>query len=155
MTDQPRGTEPAGGERPQSARPGGSGASLYSQRGAPGSPGATRRDAAPPPERKRRTSRLGLISGFLSFLLAAAFLLGVGVVLADRAARAPGPLPADKVVYIEQGSDSDEIVDELQMQGVIEIAAAVQGRVAGRRRPFADEGRRISLQTGRHGSGRD
>ena len=120
MTDQPQGTEPAGGERPQPARPGGSGASLYGQRGASGSPETPRREAAPPPEKKRKTSRLGLMSGFLSFLLAAAFLLGLGVVLADRAARAPGPLPADKVVYIEQGSDSDEIVDELQTQGVIE-----------------------------------
>ena len=133
MTDQPRGTEQAGGERPQPARPGVSGASLYGQRGASGSQEAPRREAAPPPERKRKASRLGLMSGFLSFLLAAAFLLGVGVVLADRAARAPGPLPADKVVYVEQGSDSDEIVDELQTQGVIEspllfrVALLVEG----------------------------
>ncbi|MGO8739359.1 endolytic transglycosylase MltG [Rhodoblastus sp.] len=129
MTDQPRGTEPAGAGRPPSARPGGSGASLH---GAPAAPEGGRR-GPPPPEKKRKASRLGMMSGFLSFVLAAAFLVGVGVVLADRAARAPGPLPADKVVYIQQGSDSDEIVDELQTQGVIDspllfrVALLVEG----------------------------
>ena len=34
--------------------------------------------------------------------------------------RAPGPLAADKVVYIQQGSDSDQIIEELQTQGVID-----------------------------------
>ncbi len=116
MTDQPRGAGPAGGERPQSAHPGESGASLYGRRSGSDWSGG----AAPPPEKKRGPSRLGMMSGFLSFLLAVALLAGVAVVLADRAARAPGPLSTDKVVYIQQGSDSDEIIDELQTQGVIE-----------------------------------
>ncbi len=59
------------------------------------------------------------------------------------------------MVYIEQGSDSDEIVDELQTQGVIEspllfrVALLVEGARS------RTEGGRISVQTGRLGSGRD
>ncbi|HUO54373.1 MAG TPA: endolytic transglycosylase MltG [Rhodoblastus sp.] len=130
MTDQPQGTEPGAPdsrprpeERAKVARPGGSGASLFSRRGALSPNEALQPEAAPPPpdkNKKRKPSRLGAVSGFLSFLLAAAVLLGVGVVVADRATRAPGPLEADKVVYIQQGSDSDQIIEELQTQGVID-----------------------------------
>jgi UPF0755 protein len=99
-----------------------SGASLFGRRGARSPSEALHPESAPPPppEKKRRSSRLGALSGFLTFLLALALLAGVGAVFADRAVRAPGPLAADKVVYIQQGSDSDQIIDQLQTQGVID-----------------------------------
>ncbi len=128
MTDQEQGSDPAAEARSKSARPGdgarpgGSGASLFGRRGALSPSEALQPEAAPPPppEKKRKPSRLGAFSGFLSFLLAAAILVGVAAVFADRAVRAPGPLAADKVVYIQQGSDTDQITDILQSQGVIE-----------------------------------
>lgn len=92
-----------------------------------------KKPAAPGPEKKRRASRFALVSGFLTFLLAAAALVGIGAVFADRALRAPGPLSADKVVYIPQGTDSDQIVEQLTGQGVIDqpllfsLGLAVEG----------------------------
>jgi UPF0755 protein len=115
---EPTPVDPARG----SARAERSGASLFGRRGARSPSEALHPESAPPPppEKKRGASRLGALSGFLTFLLALALLAGVGAVFADRAVRAPGPLAADKVVYIQQGSDSDQIIDQLQTQGVID-----------------------------------
>lgn len=111
-----------GPDTPKSASAERSGASLFGRRGALSPAEALHPEDAPPPppEKKRKPSRLGAASGFLTFLLAAALLAGVGAVFADRAVRAPGPLTADKVVYIQQGSDSDQIIEQLQTQGVID-----------------------------------
>lgn len=76
--------------------------------------------APPPPPKKRRNGALAAVSGVMTFLLVAAVLAGLGVVMASRGARAPGPLAADKVVVIPQGADSDEISQLLVDQGVIE-----------------------------------
>jgi UPF0755 protein len=127
MTDEPqdRGAGDAGqavAETPKTPRSERSGASLFGRRGARSPSEALHPDSAPPPppEKKRKPSRLGAVSGFLSFLLAVAILVGVGAVFADRAIRAPGPLGADKVVFIQPGSDSDQIIDQLQTQGVVD-----------------------------------
>jgi UPF0755 protein len=143
MSEKPRDTEPGGQEigshdggahdtgvqdhgvqhTPESVPAERSGASLFGRRGALSPAEALHPEDAPPPpppEKKRKPSRLGAASGFLTFLLAAALLAGVGAVFADRAVRAPGPLTADKVVYIQQGSDSDQIIEQLQTQGVID-----------------------------------
>jgi UPF0755 protein len=117
------GPESGARDKPKTAPAERSGASLFGRRGALSPAEALHPEdapAPPPPEKKRKPSRLGAASGFLTFLLAAALLAGVGAVFADRAVRAPGPLTADKVVYIQQGSDSDQIIEQLQTQGVID-----------------------------------
>jgi UPF0755 protein len=116
-------SDSSAGDKPKAAPAERSGASLFGRRGALSPAEALHPEDAPqppPPEKKRKPSRLGAASGFLTFLLAAALLAGVGAVFADRAVRAPGPLTADKVVYIQQGSDSDQIIEQLQTQGVID-----------------------------------
>jgi len=76
-----------------------------------------------PPMAKKRKKRPGLlaaISGVLTFLLVASVVAGLGVVMASRSARLPGPLTADKTVVIPAGSDSDDISQILVDQGVID-----------------------------------
>lgn len=83
-------------------------------------------EAAPPPppppkkKRKRREGGLSAISGFLSFLLIAFVMAGFGMIAMQRSLREPGPLPADKVVYIAPGTDVPEIVAILEKEGVID-----------------------------------
>ena len=76
-----------------------------------------------PPSRKRR--RLSALSGFFSFLLIAAVGAMMAVILGEHRMREPGPLPADKVVFIQKGG-TDEIVERLAEQGVIESPFAVR-----------------------------
>jgi UPF0755 protein len=124
MTDDSHDADQAVQEAPKPgvARAGRSGASLFGRRAVLSPSEALQPEDAPPPppEKKRKPSRLGALSGFLTFLLAAAFLAGLGAIVADRALRSPGPLAADNVVYIQQGSDSDQILETLQSQGVID-----------------------------------
>ncbi|MBB4196323.1 hypothetical protein CCR94_05710 [Rhodoblastus sphagnicola] len=92
-------------------------------RGSSATPGsnAARPDSAPPPPRKKkRSGMLAAISGVMTFLLVAAVIAGLGVVMASRGARSPGPLTADRVVVIPQGADADEISQILVDQGVID-----------------------------------
>jgi UPF0755 protein len=84
-------------------------------------------DNAPPPPKKKRPSALAAASGLLTFLLVATVLAGLGMVFAGRSAREPGPLTADKVVVIPQGSDSDEISQILVDQGVIDSRVGFTG----------------------------
>ena len=77
----------------------------------------------PPPSRKRR--RLSALSGFLSFVLIAAIAAMLGVVWGEHRLREPGPLAADKVVFIQKGSTGD-IVDKLAEQGVIDSPLTFQ-----------------------------
>ena len=89
-------------------------------------------EAAPPPppdNRKRPSQRrptLSAISGFLSFLMLAAvggvILLGV----AERKLADPGPLGADKVVFIAPRTEVVEIVDQLAAAGVIDQPTLVK-----------------------------
>ena len=88
------------------------------------SPGDALQPEAPPPPppsspRKRRPI-IATASGVLSFLgiaaVAAIALFSLGL----QRIHAPGPLQADKVVYIESGTDSTSIVDQLEREGVID-----------------------------------
>ncbi len=74
----------------------------------------------PPPKKKRREGSLSAFSGFLSFLLIAFVMAGFGIVSMQKHLREPGPLPADKVVYIAPGTDVPEIIAILEREGVID-----------------------------------
>ena len=82
-------------------------------------------EAAPPPPpppkpQKRRARRLGALSGFLSFLLVLA-IAGVAAFSAvQRQLEAPGPLPADRVVFIAPRSEVVEIIDQLHASGIVD-----------------------------------
>lgn len=76
--------------------------------------------APPPPPDRRKRPALEAFSGFLTFLLVLALLAGLGVVYASHSVRLPGPLKNDRAVVIAQGSDSDQIIQQLQDQGVID-----------------------------------
>ncbi len=52
--------------------------------------------------------------------MVAAVVAIIGTVYANHAIRQPGPLAADKAVVIAQGSDTDDIGEQLATQGVIE-----------------------------------
>ncbi len=90
-------------------------------------------ERAPPPPRRKRPA-LEAFSGFLTFVLVAAVLGGAGAVFGSRALREPGPLTVDKTVLIAPGSNSGEIVEQLQREGVIDsptlfsLALFVEGR---------------------------
>ena len=96
-----------------------SGARLFGQR-AQKPAEATQPDAAPPPPPRRKRAGLEAFSGFLTFLMVAAVLAMIGAVYANHAVKRPGPLAADKAVVIAQGSDTDDIGEQLATQGVIE-----------------------------------
>ncbi|WP_158810876.1 endolytic transglycosylase MltG [Beijerinckia sp. L45] len=76
-----------------------------------------------PPSRKRR--RLSALSGLFSFVLIIALGAMLAVVWGEHRLREPGPLTADKVVFILKGSTGD-IVDKLADEGVIESPLTVQ-----------------------------
>lgn len=79
--------------------------------------------AAPPPPpkkpKKRREGTLSVASGFLSFMLVALVAGVFGIIAALHKLREPGPLAADKVVYIPPRSDLLEIMAQLEREGVI------------------------------------
>ncbi len=88
------------------------------------SPGDALQPEAPPPPppsspRKRRPI-VATASGVLSFLGVAAIAAIALFSLGLQRIHAPGPLQADKVVYIESGTDSTSIVDQLEREGVID-----------------------------------
>jgi UPF0755 protein len=91
---------------------------------APQSPNeALQPEVAPPPPPlppSRRRPLLSAVSGFLSFLLIAAVATMIGIVWSEQRIRAPGPLAADKVLYIAPGTDLPEIIGELDHEGVID-----------------------------------
>lgn len=77
----------------------------------------------PPPapkKKKRREGSLSAFSGFLSFMLIALVMAGFGIVSMQKHLREPGPLSADKVVYIAPGADVPEIIALLEREGVID-----------------------------------
>lgn len=92
-------------------------------------------DSAPPPPSppRRRRSRFSAFSGFLSFLLLVAIGSMVGIVWGEHRMREPGPLPANKVVYIAPGTEVAEIIADLDREGIIDsplllnVALLVEG----------------------------
>ncbi len=84
-------------------------------------------EAPPPPPPKppsRRRPTLSAVSGFLSFLV----LIAVGVMLAlgygENRLNAPGPLQADKDIFIAPHTEVADIVDKLESEGVIDSPLA-------------------------------
>ncbi len=92
--------------------------------------------APPPPERpeRERGSFIGLVSGLLTFAVAAALAAMVTLTIYQRNVQEPGPLAADKVVVIPRSSGTTEIAETLAKEGVIqhtglfEFAARFGGR---------------------------
>jgi UPF0755 protein len=74
----------------------------------------------PPPKKKKREGALSAFSGFLSFLLVVCVGAGFGLVALQKKMREPGPLTADKTLYIAPGTDVPEIVALLDREGVID-----------------------------------
>jgi UPF0755 protein len=74
----------------------------------------------PPPTPRRRRPTLSALSGLLSFLLIAAVAGLFGVVWGAHRLQEPGPLPADKVLFIAPGTDVPDIIAMLQQEDVID-----------------------------------
>ena len=92
-------------------------------------------EAAPPPPPgpiRRRRPTLNAVSGFLSFLAIAAVAVLFGIIWSEQHLREPGPLVADKVLYIPRG-DVKDIIDQLEREGVVDsplslnVALVVEG----------------------------
>lgn len=74
----------------------------------------------PPPTPRRRRPTLSALSGLLSFLLIIALAGLFGVVWAEHRLQEPGPLAADKVLYIAPGTDLPDIIGMLEQENVID-----------------------------------
>ncbi|RFB81567.1 endolytic transglycosylase MltG [Methylovirgula sp. 4M-Z18] len=61
---------------------------------------------------------LSALSGGLTFVLIAIVALVLGYGFANKIAREPGPLPADKIVFIPPHTDFPDILDQLETEGV-------------------------------------
>ncbi len=95
------------------------------QRVTPQSPNeALQPAAAPPPPPpippSRRRPTLSAFSGFLTFLLVAAIASMSGLVWSRHRIEEPGPLAADKILYIAPGTEGPGIIAELDREGVID-----------------------------------
>jgi len=75
---------------------------------------------APPAKKKRKEGTLSAMSGFLSFLLLLLVAGAFGLIAGQHKLKEPGPLPADKVVYIPPRSDVPEILAQLERENVID-----------------------------------
>ena len=75
----------------------------------------------PPPPRKRRRSSpfLSAASGILSLLVIVAIAAALADAALQRSLRLSGPLPAEKIVVIPQGTPPGDIADQLETEGVI------------------------------------
>ncbi|TAL83414.1 MAG: endolytic transglycosylase MltG [Beijerinckiaceae bacterium] len=87
----------------------------------------------PPPPRKRRPT-LSAFSGFLSFLLLLSIGGFFGVIWGMQRLKEPGPLAADKVLYIAPGTDFPDVVAQLEAERVIDnglifnVAVVAEGK---------------------------
>jgi UPF0755 protein len=91
------------------------------QRVTPQSPNeALQPAAAPPIPAHRRRPALSAFSGFLSFLLIAAIASMTGLVWSRHRTHEPGPLAANKVLYIAPGTDGPDIIAQLDREGIID-----------------------------------
>jgi UPF0755 protein len=97
------------------------GGRLAGQRVTPQSPNEALQPAAalPIPPSRRRPA-LSAFSGFLSFLLVAAIASMSGLVWSRHRTHEPGPLAANKVLYIAPGTDGPDIIAQLDREGVID-----------------------------------
>ncbi|MDB5570347.1 MAG: aminodeoxychorismate lyase [Hyphomicrobiales bacterium] len=82
-------------------------------------------DAAPPPPppeppKRRRRGGLSSFSGFLSLLMLLALAAAGVLVASQRQLDAPGPLNADRVVFIAPRTEVVDIIDQLGQAGVID-----------------------------------
>ena len=80
-------------------------------------------DAPPPPPPKvpsKRRPTLSALSGFLSFLVIAAIGALAGMAYFASRLQEPGPLQADKVVFIAQHTELPDIIEKLDSEGVID-----------------------------------
>jgi len=85
-------------------------------------------EAAPPPPPvppSRRRPTLSALSGLLSFLLIAAVAGMCGLIWSHQKMREPGPLAADKVLFIAPGTELPEIIAQLDREGVIDSPLAL------------------------------
>jgi UPF0755 protein len=97
--------------------------------------GALQPDAPPPPppRAKKREGALSAVSSLLSFLLVFAVAGVFGLIAVLHKLREPGPLAAEKIVYIAPHSDVPEILAQLERDGVIDnpmlmnIAMLIEG----------------------------
>lgn len=81
---------------------------------------AAAKPAPPPPLRKARQSGLiGLFSGLMTVGLFAILALTAAFIIGNREFDTAGPLGVDKTVYIEKGASTEEIVELLDREGVI------------------------------------
>ncbi|PPD46687.1 MAG: aminodeoxychorismate lyase [Methylocystis sp.] len=76
--------------------------------------------APPPKKKKRRDGTLSAMSGFLSFLLVGLVASAFGVIAVMHKLKEPGPLGADKIVYLPPRSDVPEMIAALEREGVID-----------------------------------
>lgn len=87
----------------------------------------------PPPKPPRRRPTLSALSGFLSFLLLVSVALMFGLIWSEQKMHEAGPLTNDKVVVIAPGTDLQDIIGQLDRDGVIDssltlnIALLVEG----------------------------
>ncbi|MGA7385247.1 MAG: endolytic transglycosylase MltG [Methylocella sp.] len=83
--------------------------------------------AAPPPPipPSRRRPALSAFSGFLSFLLIAAIACMSGLVWSRHRIDEPGPLAANKILYIAPGTEGPDIIAQLDREGVIDSPFAL------------------------------
>lgn len=73
----------------------------------------------PPPVRRRGGGFLGKLSAFFTFALVLIVAAGGGALYLQGRYVAPGPLAAEKVVFIPKGSGRDDIAQLLESEGVI------------------------------------
>ncbi|CAN1566653.1 COG1559 Aminodeoxychorismate lyase [Rhabdaerophilaceae bacterium] len=91
------------------------------KRARPGSGEAVKAEPAPPPPKKKQR-RGGVFAMFSGMLTAAVLVLALAfgiVATSNREFNVPGPLLADKVVIIERGASTEDIVETLAREGVI------------------------------------
>jgi UPF0755 protein len=69
---------------------------------------------------RRRRPTVSALSGLLSFLLIVAVAGLFGVVWGEHRLQEPGPLGADKVLFIAPGTDLPDIIGMLEQEGVID-----------------------------------
>jgi UPF0755 protein len=80
-------------------------------------------EAPPPPPPKppsKRRPTLSALSGFMSFLVIIAVAALASLVWIENRLGEPGPLPADKDIFIAPHTDLPDIVEKLDAEGVID-----------------------------------
>jgi UPF0755 protein len=115
LTQKEEGTGPSGQEGPGVAR-------FFNRRPKLQSPSEALQPETPPPPPtpRRRRPTISALSGLLSFLLIVSVAGLFGVVWGAHRVQEPGPLPADKVLFIAPGTDLPDIIDMLEQENVID-----------------------------------